>query len=296
MFICVLLTFLPSGVPDSGLAHAVNKLVFSDHRGPNSENNKDTLIIFLAYFNEDIVRSSLDSIISGSSGQPFSGDIVVIEQQSKHSHSINETVHARKKKRVTDGGAKGLGVLHHILVTGKLQLFGELWKLPFVHSLIEVSKYRTMCLTDGDVIMYGDWLSEILFLLQTYPDVALAAVSLNPINNIDPLFIVDGPVHEHYIDAPTGMQMVCFRANDFRDLLAEDVVFRDDCLQNWTRSRGKSVVRTRRNQLIHMMWSVYAEKNGAHAEYLELKEAENKANRLWGRNVNAVDANFTKLF
>mmetsp|Transcript_16355 Transcript_16355/g.30980 ORF Transcript_16355/g.30980 Transcript_16355/m.30980 type:complete len:201 (+) Transcript_16355:229-831(+) len=172
-----------------------------DHKG-------DTLVVLLAFFNVDLVQTCLDSILRGANGEPFDGDVIVVQQPSPKTEAMTKMIEERRKTKTSNGS----GILHHIL-SEDTPLVGQNWAMPFVHNVIEPSMYNITCVTDGDVIMYGDWLVETRYILDKYPEVYVAAVSLNPFNNIDTRYIVKGPVRKDFIKAPTGMQMWCFRTH-----------------------------------------------------------------------------------
>ena len=90
--------------------------------------------------------------------------------------------------------------------------------------------------------------------------------------------------------------MACFRSRELLQLFEDNIKMVDHHIQYWMASHNKTVVRTIRNQLVHSMWSVYAETNGAHKEYLELKAEKKMALKLWRRHCNATDANFSVVF
>ena len=133
-----------------------------------TEDTQKTLVVLLAFFNDDLIRFALDSILAEDDGKPFPGDVIVVQQRSKHSDVITDLIGARKK--LTPDGA---GVLHHLLLLSD-DMFGEAWKVPHVQNITDYSKYETVCLSDGDVIMYGDWLSEVRMILNGYPEVGIS--------------------------------------------------------------------------------------------------------------------------
>ena len=92
--------------------------------------------MFMAYFNEDIVRSSLDSVFVGAAGEPVVCDVVVVQQHSRYTPGITDMIDARRRTNGTSAG-----VLHHVLVEGE-QMFGELWKVPHEHNIVNTSQYN----------------------------------------------------------------------------------------------------------------------------------------------------------
>lgn len=253
--------------------------------------NRDSLVVVAAFFNVDLVQACLDSILRSSSGEPFPGDVVVVQQPSNHTEEMTQMIQERRKM---DNGSAA-GILHHIL-TEDTPLVGQLWAMPFAHNVVEPSKYAITCISDGDVILFGDWLAEIRSILDGYPSVYWASVSLHPFNNIDPGYILNGAEHADFIEAPTGMQMVCFRTPEFIRLYKSGTTIQDTHILEWIKSQGRRVVRTKRNHLVHMMWSVYVEKIPVHKDYLEYKNERAKSGNLWESFKKAHDANMTIVF
>jgi len=235
------------------------------------------LVLVVAFFNVDIVQASLDSILYGQHGESFGGDVIVVQQPSVHSTEMTNMLASRKRGNGTSG------ILHHILIDQSEPLvFGHSFVIPFLHGIVNSSLYEVSCISDGDVIMYGDWAREVRYILKEHPEVYSAAVSLNPFNvytaNVYGSLIITGPDRGDFIEANTGVQMVCYRTDELITLFHNISQISDSHMKSWIYNHGRIVARTKRNQLVHMMWSVYSEPNGAHKEYLDFKAAQKN---LW---------------
>lgn len=256
-----------------------------------------TLVVVLAFFNVDIVQASLDSIIHGQHGEPFGGDVVVVQQPSVHSTEMTNMLALRRK------GNSSSGILRHILIDdSEPPVYGQAYGIPFLQNgIVDSNLYDVACISDGDVIMYGDWAQEVRDILEDHPEVFSVGVSLNTFNaytdKINGVLVQEGPDRGDFIEANTGVQMVCHRTDElitmFHNISGGGMTISDSLMKVWIYGHGRIVARTKRNQLVHMMWSVYTEATGAHKEYLDLKNSQKS---LWHSPRKADDIKVEVVF
>jgi len=65
---------------------------------------------------------------------------------------------------------------------------------------------------------------------------------------------------------------------------------------DWIRKQKRKIVRTKRNELVHMMWSVYIEKIPLHQDYLAYKNRLQANGQIWEVAKRAEDAKMTLVF
>jgi hypothetical protein len=81
------------------------------------------------------------------------------------------------------------------------------------------------------------------------------------------------------------MQMQCFRTKDGQDMLhsmlADHIDIKDITIHDYATHRGKKMVRTLRNHIVHMMWSAYQLPTGMYKSHLKHKKEIEKQGKLW---------------
>jgi hypothetical protein len=228
----------------------------------NSVAYKKTLVVVSAFWRVEMVDAMLSSILNYVDNI----DVVIIESESPYSEAMYKMLQKYIKSNL---------ILLHIYTSKNI--FGYFMPLGYISGILynDTHTYENICASDGDVIMYGKWLEEVNRIL-SLSEVFGVFCSLNPFNNPNKNFIVNGPEMVDYIVAITGIQMVCFKIESFQLMFKDSKIhYQDTFINGWVYNniKNKKLVRTKENYVVHMTWSIYQLPNGMYKDYIDFKKS-----------------------
>jgi len=242
--------------------------------------NKRPVVYVLAFFNFDILKRSLESMVGSTCAyktvQDIPYDVYVLENLSPHSDKIGAYCESLYK----EGRIKG-----H--VRSQTNIGGNLFLQAVVKGMVPVHS-EFVCISEGDVILDKGAFEESLKLLRKYPHVPLCSIDLY-LHNLPLVTFKDArdwiPQPVEYSDhkiGPTGLQFIVLRTEFFLEFIDKlikkeldaGVVFNgpkhsfsDRNLALLCEKQNKYWIRTKYRKLLHIGWELYLDLNNEYYKY-----------------------------
>lgn len=228
------------------------------------------IIVFLAFENLDIVKTSFDSIKSANA------DFFIVENHSKNSHLIKEYFSREKLIGYIQFEKNARANAINVFVRDYYDL---------------LSKYDFITITDGDLFVYNikETFDEIISTFD-HPQCYVCGVSLysgNSYLNIGPNRVVGiQPYIDHMVSKAnikpastfgrTGCYLLTFSNKTL--FLIKDIHFIDTNIFNKANENGGKTFKTTKNLAYHLTWDLYFDGN----PYYENKK--NNLVEIWAKS------------
>lgn len=261
--------------------------------------NKRPIVYVLAFFNFDILKRSLESMVGSTCSyknvQDIPYDVYVLENLSPHSDEIG----AYCKNLYAEGRIKG-----H--VRSQNNIGGNIFMQAIIKGVVPVHS-EFVCISEGDVILDKGAFEESLKLLRKYQHVPLCSIDLY-LHNIPIVTFKDSkdwvPKAVEYSDhkiGSTGLQFIVLRTDFFleyidalrKDELNAGVVFNgpknsfsDSNLSLFCQKKDKYWIRTKYRKLLHIGWELYWNLDN---EYYKYKRLLIDTGQFWSNSASQID-------
>ncbi len=235
----------------------------------------DTLIVSVIFQEIDIVKKHVDFL----AGMKDLADVVLLENKSKNTDIIKEYCSDLVKNNKIF----------------KYYLFDENIGMNVFETFFnrfKIDDYKYIVVTDGDLTCdNNDWLNEVKYILEKYPNTFCCGVKMNNINL--PLrsfpeaiswIVPPSEVKDDYEQGITGLHFLTYKTKNFKlffnHLKNNKNNFMDVVMHRFVQSIHRSWKRTVKNLVYHHTWDLYLDKNN---EYTQLK-INNSPRKLWFHN------------
>lgn len=259
------------------------------------------ILLVLAFFNYDILKRSLESMVGSTSYyknvEDIPYDVYVLENPSPYSDKIGEYL----KKLYNEGRIKGHYRSHD-------NIGGNIFFQAIIKGLIEIPK-KYVCISEGDVILDKGSFEETLKLLEKYQKVPLCSIDIHlynlPVGNFPNInsWIPEAIDFDDHRIGNTGLQFITIRSDFFIEFLQAIInkevnrgivfmgngnFFSDSNLHEFCQKKEKYWLRTKYRKLLHIGWELYWNLNN---EYYLYKEQLIKSGKFWSN----TDTNIHKI-
>lgn len=242
------------------------------------------LIVFIAFFNHEIISKSLDSFLSERKWSRHSVEILVLENESPKSEYVANVT-------------RNLPVIHFRY--GKNAAANVIVRARQA-GILKTEDYDFVAVTEGDVVLDSGLLDEAVDILARCPELDLVNADVHltnlPLKNFPEAATWMPPAKEagQYLVGDTGLQFVLSRREPFeafltaleRGELRETTVltwhpcqsFSDRNWRAFNAKRGKLWARTPERKLLHIGWDLYVDLDN---DYIRLKNSLVASGSFW---------------
>jgi len=214
--------------------------------------------VVVVFHDADTVKTSLDSLVRLSDRL----DIHVLENPSENTE---DCIRPYVEGLLAEGLVSQYVLFDENISNNAVEVF-------FDDGLLPADGYDHILLTDGDLLPLDDsWLDEELAILGGDRAVFACGIALDASNLPLQVFPeskdwIAAPKSETdlYIEAPTGIQLVLMKADDFwkywKYRRAKELKFIDSVIHKYCREKlRRKWVRTKKSRAVHLTWNLYAD-------------------------------------